>query len=299
MEAIKSRLILGLNGVRMGVDERRWFAVSPPAGVILFARNIVDAAQVRALLDEAQDAAGHRLWAAIDEEGGRVNRIPWQPFCDRPTAASYGVRFATDPEGACAAAKVDAERCGAALAELGFTHDCAPVLDLFHPQADRVIGARAYSANPVVVTALAQAVVAGLRAGGVEAVGKHFPGHGRADCDSHLKTPCVDVDSETLLAEAAPFANLIRSGLRHVMTAHVRFVRQDAAIASCSRYWLQQILRQRLAFSGSIWSDDLSMGGAGKDLAAALEGAAGAGCDYLLVCDPEDCAAIYRGEVRL
>ncbi|MDX8409140.1 MAG: beta-N-acetylhexosaminidase [Mariprofundales bacterium] len=297
MEDIKSKLILGLDGVRMGGEERRWFAASPPAGVILFARNVVDAAQVRALLTEAQDAAGQALWAAIDEEGGRVNRIPWSPFCDRPTAASYGVRFLTDQKGACAAAQADAERCGVALAGLGFTHNCAPVLDVFHPQADRVIGGRAYSADPAVVTALAQAVVAGFRAGGIEAVGKHFPGHGRANCDSHLETPSVDVDSGTLLAEAAPFANLIGSDLNHVMTAHVRFVRQDAEIASCSRYWLQQVLRQEFGFIGSIWSDDLSMGGAGDDLAAALRGAAKAGCDRLLVCNPEDCAAIYRGEV--
>jgi len=291
MAKIESKLILGLARTHLNADERRWFASHPPAGVILFARNIDTPNQVRALLNEARSAAGTELWAAIDEEGGRVNRIPWLPFANRPAAA----HFAQAGE---QMAQEDGRRCGEALAALGFSHNCAPVLDLFHPNADPVIGQRAYSSDPARVSALATAVMAGLQAGGVEAVGKHFPGHGRAGCDSHLATPTIDADNATLIAEAAPFADLVRAEIGHIMTAHICYPQQDGAIASHSQYWLQKVLRQQFGFQGFIWSDDLSMGGAGEDLAATIAAANHAGCDRLLVCQPEDCAKIYDGSVE-
>ncbi|MDQ6951177.1 MAG: beta-N-acetylhexosaminidase [Mariprofundales bacterium] len=299
MPTIESKLILGLAGTTLSTDEQRWLATSPPAGVILFARNIESPDQVRTLLTAAKDAAGDHLWAAIDEEGGRVNRIPWPPFCERPAAASYGQRYRNDANQAVTTAYADAKRCGEGLATLGFSHNCAPILDLYHPQADKIIGARAYSDDPAIVSALGRAVMEGLQAGGIEAVGKHFPGHGRANCDSHLSTPTVALDHATLLAEARPFADLISNGLHHVMTAHVHYPQQDRTIASCSHYWLQQILRQEFSFTGMIWSDDLSMGGAGDDLAMAISAANRAGCDRLLVCQPKDCTTLFRGEINL
>ncbi len=293
---LRSNLVLGLSGHELNIEEQRWLRENPPAGIILFARNAVSPEQIGRLIDEARQCAGCALQVAIDEEGGRVNRLPWPPFRGRPSASDIGRAHRAAPEKARQIAYDDARRCGEALAELGFTHNCAPVLDLYCPDGDAIIGERAYGSDPETVAELAGAVMRGLEAGGVEAIGKHFPGHGRANCDSHLATPEVTEDTETLLHEAKPFARLITAGIRNLMTAHVRYPLQDDAIATFSRYWLR-LLREQLGFHGTIWSDDLSMGGAGDDLAAALNRAKAAGCERLLVCQPEDCRAIFRGDI--
>ncbi len=296
---MRAKLIVGLHGVTLTPEEAAWLRRSPPpAGIILFARNAESPEQVRALIDQARSAAGAPLWAAIDEEGGRVHRLSWPPFHPRPDAESFGRRYAVDRQRALMDARDDARRCGEALSAMGFTHNCAPVLDLRHPEGHAVIGSRAYGRDVATVAALGEAVMQGLDEAGVAAVAKHFPGHGRADADSHLTTPEVRLDEATLLAEAAPFRTLIGRGLRHVMTAHVRYPSQDGAVASCSRYWHRQ-LRRSFGFRGTIWSDDLSMGGAGDDLRAALVAADRAGCDRLLVCQPRDCGAIFRDTIPL
>jgi len=295
---MQTKLIIGLAGTSLTHAEQQWLRQSPPAGIILFARNATSPEQVRALINQARTAAGAPLWAAIDEEGGRVFRLPWSPFNQRPTAAAWGQRYAANPTQTRLEVEHDAEQCGEALAALGFTHNCAPVLDLPHPDGHAVIGNRAFGDSVGVVADLGQAVLDGLAQAGVAAVGKHFPGHGRAACDSHLTTPEVTINRDTLLTEAAPFSSLIAHGLQHVMTAHVRYPQQDRAIASCSKHWINT-LRTEFNFSGTIWSDDLSMGGAGDDLSAALQAAHHAGSDRLLVCQPKDCNAIFRGEVLL
>ncbi|MDX8413498.1 MAG: beta-N-acetylhexosaminidase [Mariprofundales bacterium] len=295
---MQTKLIIGLAGTTLTATEQQWLRQSPPAGIILFARNATSPEQVRSLIDQARTAAGTHLWAAIDEEGGRVFRLPWSPFNQRPTAAAFAQRYATNPTQTAAAVRDDAEQCGEALAALGFTHNCAPVLDLRHPDGHAVIGNRAFGDSVSVVTDLGNAVLDGLTQAGIAAVGKHFPGHGRAACDSHLTTPEVTVNRATLLAEAAPFSAMISHGLQHIMTAHVRYPQQDAAIASCSNYWINE-LRTSFNFQGTIWSDDLSMGGAGDDLSTALQAAHNAGSDRLLVCQPKDCNTIFNGEAQL
>ncbi|RMH49841.1 MAG: beta-N-acetylhexosaminidase [Zetaproteobacteria bacterium] len=287
------RVILGLAGTALSKEERRWLRARPPAGIILFARNADTPGQLRRLIGEAQEAAGRELIVAVDEEGGRVNRLPWPPFCTRPAAATFGAAFLDNAQRALQQARDDARRCAAALRRLGISHNCAPVLDLRIPGAHDVIGARAYSDDPEVTGRLGAAVVEGMAEEGIGAVGKHFPGHGRARCDSHQTTPEVVASDATLQAEMAPFAAAIAHGLRHVMTAHVRYPRQDRAIATFSRYWLGR-LREELRFSGTVWSDDLGMGGTGVDLPCALQTAAEAGCDLLLVCRPEDCRGVME-----
>ncbi|MDX8401411.1 MAG: beta-N-acetylhexosaminidase [Mariprofundaceae bacterium] len=294
------RAVIGLDGPRLNDAERRWLRASPPLGVILFARNVESPAQVRSLIEDARQTAGRALWAVVDEEGGRVWRMPWPPFDTRPPAAAYGVRFRRDPEAAVQAVFEDARRTGEALAELGFTHDCAPVLDVFHPDGDRVIGDRAFAADPGAVARLAAACMRGLHAVGVAAVGKHFPGHGRADADSHHAVPHVAADKEAILAEAGPFAALIGQGLSHVMTAHVVYDAFDDQVATCSAHWIGGMLRGRFGFSGKVWSDDLCMKGvldlAGGDAARAARMARAAGCDVLLVCQPEGVRRLYDVE---
>ena len=296
-------MVVGLAGPELTARERAWFTARPPLGVMLFARNIRSPEQVRRLLADAREAAGRELWAAIDEEGGRVSRMPWPPFAGRKPAAEYGAWFRRDPEQATQAVWRDSREVGQALAELGFTHNCAPVLDVFHPGGHAVIGERAWADDPAVVAGLGLACARGLAEAGIAAVGKHFPGHGRADADSHRAVPAVGAPLETVLAEAEPFRRLIagESGVRlaHVMTAHVRYdCSNDGEVATMSRFWLGEVLRKRFGFAGTVWSDDLCMAGAGGSAPAGIPEAAAkavaAGCDVLLVCEPAGVEAAYR-----
>jgi len=289
---MNKHLIIGLAGLALTDQERTWLREKPPLGVILFARNTESPAQVEALLAEVRECTGQATWAAIDEEGGRVNRMPWPPFNGRRHAADYGVMYARNSGTAIQAVYQDSFCAGEALNELGFTHNCAPVLDLFHPDGHGIIGKRAYGDNVAQVTALATACMRGLHDAGIEAVGKHFPGHGRANADSHVAVPEVDAPMATILDEAEPFSRLIAEGLKHVMTAHVIYRDTVKDVATVSPFWVRHVLRERVNFFGRIWSDDLCMKGVGDDVPAAAA-ALKAGCDTLLVCQPEGVAAVY------
>lgn len=291
---MNKQLIIGLQGTVLSEQEKQWLRERPPLGVILFGRNIESPEQVKALLAEVRDCTGQSTWAAIDEEGGRVNRMPWAPFNNRKHAAEYGLLFSEQPEDAITAVYEDNHYVGRALSELGFTHNCAPVLDLFHADGHGIIGQRAYGDNVTVVVELAAACMRGLADGGIEAVGKHFPGHGRANADSHVAVPEVDAPLGLVLTEAEPFVGLIQQGLRHVMTAHVIFRNADQDVATISPFWVQQVLREDMGFSGRIWSDDLCMKGVGGSVWQAAGAALEAGCDALLVCEPEGVRSVYE-----
>ncbi len=291
---MNKNMVIGLSGLNLNREERTWLSNHPPLGVILFSRNIRDSAQVKALLSEVRESTGEQTWAAIDEEGGRVNRIPWPPFCNRLSAANYGRRYEGDPEGAIRAVYTDAHAVGLALRELGFTHNCAPVLDIFHASANGIIGNRSYGSKIQVVAELGAAAMRGLHEAGIEVIGKHFPGHGRADADSHLDVPHVDAELDEILREAEPYRVLFTRGLNHIMTAHVIYSRVEERVATLSEFWLKDILRKRFGFQGRIWSDDLCMKGVGEDILMATNEAKAAGCDVLLVCEPEAVARIYR-----
>jgi beta-N-acetylhexosaminidase len=166
----------------------------------------------------------------------------------------------------------------------------APVLDLDWGQSS-VIGDRAFGADPEVVIQLAGGVMAGMHEAGMAATGKHFPGHGWVQADSHLELP-IDERSMAEIEEQdlRPFDALIRRGLDGVMPAHVVYSQVCSAPAGFSSYWLQQVLRQRLHFDGVIFSDDLSMEGASQagSYAERCDRALAAGCDMVLVCNHPD-----------
>ena len=168
----------------------------------------------------------------------------------------------------------------------GFT-GFAPVLDLAHGVSG-VIGDRAFARNPGTVATLAYAFMHGMLSAGMQAVGKHFPGHGAVVEDSHIAMPVDHRDLETILAhDVIPFERMIENGLAGIMPAHVIYDKVDSKPAGYSDYWLNTILRGQLKFQGVIFSDDLSMeaagiaGGYGERAQAALS----AGCDMALVCN--------------
>ncbi len=288
-------LVIGLKGTALTSEERQWLDEKPPAGVILFARNIESHEQVKRLLAEVREQSGDDIAVVIDEEGGRINRLPWSPFNNRTQADELGRLYEDNPEAAISHVYDDAYEVGIALKALEFTHNCAPVLDLFHSEGHAIISNRAYGSTIHGVASLGVACIHGLQDAGIEAIGKHFPGHGRANADSHVALPLVDTPTNILLQEAETFELAFSQNLNHVMTAHVIYSAADEKVATLSHYWLNDILREQMGFTGTIWSDDLCMKGVGNNVHEAADVALKAGCDLLLVCEPEGVEEFYKG----
>jgi beta-N-acetylhexosaminidase len=253
--------------------------------VILFTRNFENVAQVRQLVDEIRSIRRPPLLVTVDHEGGRVQRFR-TGFTLLPPQRSIGRVYDLDPE----AGRRLAGQCGwllaAELRAVGVDMSFAPCVDLDYGVSE-VIGDRAYHRDPEAVATLAVACLQGMRAAGMTATAKHFPGHGAVVADSHKALP---VDRRTLAElseDLLPYRRLVANGLASVMVAHVLFPEVDEAPAGFSRRWIQQELRHDLGFAGAIFSDDLSMGGAAVagSVPERARRALAAGCDILSVCN--------------
>jgi len=302
--ALAQLFIVGFDGTELSRDLRDLFRHYPPGGVILFKRNLEDPDQIHRLTRELQ-GQGTPLptLVCIDQEGGRVWRLP-PAFTFFPEARALG--NAEVDSLAHSAAKVIAEE----LAAVGIHCNFAPVLDLHTNPKNPVIGDRSFGSNPVAVTALARSVLLSFRAHGIAGCGKHFPGHGDTDLDSHETLPTVSMDRKRLSSvEMAPYRMLARDARRPlelVMTAHVRYPELDPKRpATLSRRILRGALRGQIGFDGLIVTDDLEMGAItetyGPDEAALL--ALRAGADLLMFCHtpshlPVCIEALYRSLKR-
>lgn len=279
-------LMLDIQGTWLTAEDRRIMRQPEVGGLILFARNIEEPRQVRDLC-AAIRAVRPDLLLAVDQEGGRVQRLR-NGFVRLPA-----MRALADN----AAAEYLAEQCGWLMASevlaVGLDLSFAPVLDLDH-QRSAVVGSRSFEGDPELATRLAGAFIRGMNAAGMAACGKHFPGHGWAEADSHVAIP-VDERSldEIRSRDMVPFRQLSRQ-LAAVMPAHVIYPQVDDSPAGFSRRWLQDILRGELGFEGVIFSDDLSMAGAHVvgDAANRIEAALTAGCDMGLVCNDRAAAEL-------
>jgi len=258
-------------------------------GVILFRRNHAGRAQLRALTAAIKGLRSPALLITVDQEGGRVQRFR-DGFTRLPAAARCGRRYDRDA--------VEGERLARALglvmaAELiacGVDLSFAPVLDVLSRDS-RVIGDRAFHSDAGAVQRLASACIHGMHDAGMGAVGKHFPGHGGVEADSHT---CLPEDSRPMAAlrgcDLQPYAGL-HARLQGVMLAHVRYARIEPWTPSYSGFWVQEVLRGDIGFRGAVFSDDLTMAGAGDEpLAERCRAALAAGCDLLPICN--DIAAV-------
>lgn len=285
-------VMLDLAGTELTGAERELLRQPAVGGVILFARNCADPGQVRELTRSIHAVRDPRLLVAVDQEGGRVQRCR-AGFVALPAVARLGRLHRAAPR----RARQAAERLGwlmaAELRALGIDFSFAPVLDLDRG-ISRVIGDRSFADRPETVAELAAAWVGGMRAAGMAAVGKHFPGHGGVAGDSHAELPRDQRPLDALRREdLVPFAHLIGQGLEAVMPAHLLYTLVDSRPAGFSAYWLQAVLRGELGFQGLIVSDDLSMGAvaAQGEPRERAELALEAGCDMVLLCNDPDGAA--------
>jgi len=278
-------VVLDPTGLALTDDDRRRLLHPATGGVILFAHNYESPSQLESLTGEIRALRTPELFICVDHEGGRVQRFR-EGFTGLPPMRQLGVLWERDREKGRRSAHAIAYVAAAELAALGVDFSFAPVLDLDYGGSS-VIGDRALHYDPNAVGALAAEIVKGFAAGGMRAVGKHFPGHGFATADSHVAVPRDEREVSAIMKkDVAPYRAAIDAGLAGVMPAHVIYPKADAEPAGYSKYWLQGVLRKTLGFEGLIFSDDLSMEGASTagGIPERAHAALTAGCDMVLLC---------------
>ncbi len=253
-------------------------------GIILFTRNYAAPAQLMRLTTEIHALRSPQLLIAVDHEGGRVQRFR-EGFTRLPAMRSLGVLHDVEPQAALDAATDVGFVLAAELRARGVDYSFTPVLDLDYGPS-RVIGDRAFHRQPEVVARLAEALSFGLREGGMGNCGKHYPGHGYVVPDSHVELPVDDRPLDAIQEDMLPYR---QSRLDGVMAAHVIYQCIDCNTAVFSNKWITY-LRNDIKFDGVVFTDDLSMAGAGVvgDMVARVRTAWAAGCDMLLVCNSPD-----------
>jgi beta-N-acetylhexosaminidase len=283
---MRSRAIYGCAAARLSAAEKSFFRETRPWGFILFARNISDASQVKALVQELRETVGdEKAPVLIDQEGGRVARLKPPHWQARPPAARFGALYKNNPDAAREATYLNARLIAHDLASLGINVDCLPVLDVPVPGSHDVIGDRAFSTDPATIIALGRAQIEGLMDGGVLPVMKHIPGHGRAGADSHLNLPRVSASAEELSAsDFVTFRSLDSCPV--AMTAHVVYESIDPQRpATTSPKVIRDVIRGEIGFDGLLMSDDLSMKALDGPLSVRAKQAQFAGCDLVLHCN--------------
>ena len=272
--------IVGIAGASLLLAESEMFCRYQPAGAILFGRNVQDPTQLRALTAELAALLPQDGVILVDQEGGRVARLRPPHWRTHPPAAEIGRLFGRNAADGLRAAWLAGALIGADCADVGFDVVCAPVLDLVYSDTHDVIGDRSFGADPAVVGRLGRAMAAGLLAAGVQPVGKHAPGHGRARVDSHLALPRVEAGD--ISPDILPFA--LNADLPWAMTAHILYTALDTSRpATLSPEIIGSVIRAT-GFKGVLVTDDLAMQALTGSPAANAVAALAAGCDIALYC---------------
>ena len=284
-QAAGSLLVVGLSGTELTGLESAWLRLVRPGGVILFKRNIIDAPQTRALLDQATGFSASHAVRCVDVEGGTVNRLR-DALAPLPSAQAVGA--VVKASGKTAFAREHGELIARAIRAFGFNTTLAPVVDLALPESTEVLGSRPPGSTASDVIDYARSFLEGLAANGVAGCGKHFPGLGGAGGDTHFVTPEIPRTSEQIWNEdLVPYREL-HGEMPMIMMNHAAYPQTQSKNhpASASAFWITSVLRKKIGYRGIILSDDLEMGGILKFMPvdeAAVE-AVRAGSDLLEIC---------------
>ena len=289
-KAIGQLFIVGMPGPELDDNTITLIKDYHISGIILFKRNIIDPVQLAGLCRDVQrvamDHIGIPLFLAIDQEGGRVARLP-HPFTQFQGNSAIG----RDPRPKEKAAYF-ARTTGIEMSLVGLNMDLAPVLDIARANIDPHLEGRCFSKNPHTVSMLGKIVINELQQGGIMAVAKHFPGLGKADLDPHSQLPIIAANQDEMKSvHLPPFAGAIEANVSAIMSSHAIYPSFDQVLpATLSAHIMSKLLREKMGFSGLIISDDLEMGAILK-LTGIPEGAANAfeaGIDLLLICSKHD-----------
>ncbi len=292
-------VMLDIEGTELTADDNKKLLHPLIGGVILFARNFSSRGHLVQLTTEIHALRTPSLLIAVDHEGGRVQRFR-EDFTRLPPMRELGRIWDEHPIKARHLAQQTGYVLAAELRAAGVDVSFTPVLAMDHGQSC-IIGDRAFHHKPQAITELAHNLMSGLKSAGMTAVGKHFPGHGYIEADSHIEMP---VDERTYLDieknDLIPFRKMIGFGLAAIMPAHVIYPRVDACPAGFSEIWLKKILRGDLGFEGCIFSDDLNMEGAAiaGNILQRAKSALNAGCDMVLICNNPAAADTLLAELR-
>jgi beta-N-acetylhexosaminidase len=287
-------VLIGIPGPELDAVSREWLLHPLVGGVVLFSRNFVDREQLIALVDALRATGEPRPLVCIDQEGGRVQRLQ-DGYTRLPPLGVLGRLNAGDPVKAVDMAYRHGRVMAMEMLASGIDLSFAPVLDL--DRGSRVIGDRAFSPDPEVVTTLGRAYLAGMHDAGMRTTGKHFPGHGSIEADSHTDDVTDPRPLDAIEASDLQPFRALRDALDALMIAHVVYPQVDERPAGYSATWLRDILRDRLGYRGIILSDDLGMhaarvaGGLPERTACCLD----AGCDLVLVCHPQEVGELLGG----
>jgi beta-N-acetylhexosaminidase len=299
-QAAGSLLVVGLGEKELTALERAWLKLIRPAGIILFKRNIADAAQTRSLLAECSAFCPPHSGTFVDVEGGTVDRL-------RDVLASIPpveiVANAARQKRKPALARQHGELIARAVKAFGFNSSLAPVLDLALPESRSVMTTRCAAATGAGVVVYAREFFAGLASQRVVGCGKHFPGLGGGTLDSHLETPKIQRTWDDLWKEDMEPYRALRDTMPMVMVNHAAYplTADPERPATVSKFWMQTVLRKRIGYRGIVVSDDLEMGGVAKfmPIADAAVDTVRLGADLALICHhPEPIFEAYEALIR-
>lgn len=286
-------LVVDIKGTQLTEEEAKVLQHPMVGMVILFARNFENIEQLQNLTHDIHALRNPPLLISVDHEGGRIQRFR-EGFTSIPPMRSLGKLYDQDPQRAVALTADCGLVMASELRSCGVDMTFAPCLDLDYGQS-AVIGNRAFHRNPQVVSKLAMALIGGMSQVGMCNCGKHFPGHGYVEADSHTELPEDTRDLALIRSnDEVPYV-ILGTLLTGVMPAHVVYSKVDTSPAGFSSRWISDELRGKLSFEGTVFSDDLSMKGAAVagDLLSRANNAFAAGCDMVLICnDPEGAKSV-------
>lgn len=279
-------IMLDLKGTELTQEEQEILQHPLVGGVILFTRNYESPEQLTILCDSIRKSRNKPVLIAADQEGGRVQRFK-EGITRLPSMGLVGQIYNRNPNEGLLYATSAAWLMASEMIALGLDISFAPVLDL-NKTINPVVGDRSFHKDPEHVIILAKAWINGMRQAGMATTGKHFPGHGAVNADSHSTLPIDNRDMHAIEQDdLKTFVELLSTHLDAIMPAHILFSLIDEKPVGFSSVWLQTILREKYRFSGMIFSDDLNMHGASfaGSYANRANTALQAGCDMALICN--------------
>lgn len=283
-EKVGQLVLAGVDGYEANENSKKLIETYHVGGFVLLKKNVRDTEQMRNLINSLKEGNATNkipLYLALDEEGGRISRMPSE-FKGMPSNQLVGTQNDEN------LAKRVGSILGQEVKEFGMNVNFAPVLDIFSNPKNKVIGDRSFGSKPELVSKLGIQAIKGIQEQNIISVAKHFPGHGDTTVDSHVGLPRVDYDLERLKSfELVPFANAIASGVDGIMLAHILLPKLDPNYpASFSKVLITDILRKELKFEGVVFTDDMTMGAIVEnyDIGKAAVKSIQAGSDIILVC---------------